>query len=100
MCFFSSPAPVVVQQPPVPTTPTPEPPPPAPAPSASAAAAGASKNPVMSNVYDPTNPESGVNEEKGAARKRADGTQQLRIDLDPNAAQIGKDHASGLQIAK
>ena len=55
-------------------------------------------NPVMQNVYDPTNPESGFNMEKGAILKRAKGTSQLRIDLDPVIANMSKD--SGLQITK
>lgn len=101
MCFFKTPS--VVVQAPAPTAPVtqaPAPPPAAPSSMGGTAGSAAGVNPVMSNVYDPTNPESGINEEKGAARKRASGTQQLRIDLDPTAASIGQAKGSGLQISK
>ena len=55
-------------------------------------------NPVMQNVYDPTNPESGIAAEKGATVKKAQGTSQLRIDLDPVIANMAKE--TGLQINK
>ena len=55
-------------------------------------------NPVMQNVYDPTNPESGMAAEKGATIKKAQGTSQLRIDLDPVIANMAKE--TGLQINK
>ena len=55
-------------------------------------------NPVMQNVYDPSNPESGMAAEKGATIKKAAGTSQLRIDLDPVIANMAKQ--TGLQINK
>ena len=58
----------------------------------------AANNPVMQNVYDPSNPESGLAEEKGATLKKAQGTSQLRIDLDPVIANMAKQ--TGLQINK
>jgi len=100
MCFFSTPsmpAPAAVD----PTPPAPPPPaPPAPAPvmGTSAASSGGSQNPVMSNIYDPSNPESGVNAEKGATLKKAKGTSQLKVDLDPVVANMAKQ--TGLQISK
>jgi hypothetical protein len=59
---------------------------------------GGSQNPVMSNIYDPSNPESGVNAEKGATLKKAKGTSQLKVDLDPVVANMAKQ--TGLQISK
>lgn len=101
-------APVEQAPAPAPAPQTPAAPPPAPAPiytyaSGAGVEAGSSNavNPVMQNMYDPTNPESGIQEEKGAARKRAMGTQQLRIELDPTVANIGQGgNSSGLQISK
>lgn len=55
-------------------------------------------NPVMQNVYDPSNPEAGVNREKGSTLKKARGTSQLRVDLDPVIATMAKQ--TGLQINK
>lgn len=81
MCFFSSPK-------------TPSPPPPAPAPAATQAANAA---PVLSNSYDPSNPESGVAAEKGSAMTKAQGTSQLTVPLDPMAANMGNNQ-TGLQI--
>jgi hypothetical protein len=52
----------------------------------------------MSNIYDPSNPESGVNAEKGATLKKAKGTSQLKVDLDPVVANMAKQ--TGLQISK
>jgi len=75
-------------------TPTP-PPPPAPAPPP---AAGAAPNPVMTNMYDPSSPESGMAAEKGAVSNKAAGTSQLKVDLDPTVSNIGK--GTGLQINK
>lgn len=111
MCFFKTPR-VVVQAPeptaaaepaPAPAVTQPAPPPAAPvfgSYAGSEAGSSQSVNPVMANTYDPTNPESGIQEEKGAARKRAAGTQQLRIDLDPAAQSMGKAQGTGLQISK
>ena len=75
-------------------TPTP-PPPPAPAPPP---AAGAAPNPVMTNMYDQSTPESGDAAEKGAVADKAAGTSQLRVDLDPTLSNIDKN--TGLQINK
>jgi len=98
MCFFSTPsmpAPAAV----TPTPPAPPPPaPPAPAPVMGTSAASGGQNPVMSNIYDPSNPESGVNAEKGATLKKAKGTSQLKVDLDPVVANMAKQ--TGLQISK
>ena len=91
MCFFSSPSV------PAPAAVPPTPPPPAPAPVMGTSAA-TSQNAVMQNVYDPTNPESGVQAEKGATLKKAQGTSQLRVDLDPVVANMAKQ--TGLQINK
>ena len=94
MCIFrtpSVPAPAEV----APTPPPPAPPAPAPVMGTSAAT---SQNAVMQNVYDPTNPESGVQAEKGATLKKAQGTSQLRVDLDPVVANMAKQ--TGLQINK
>ena len=55
-------------------------------------------NPVMQNIYDPANPESGITAEKGATLKKARGTSQLRVDLDPVVANMAKQ--TGLQISK
>lgn len=103
MCFFKTPT--VTVQAPAPTAapapaPAPAPPPAAPLSIGGGGGSTDAVNPVMSNMYDPTNPESGVNEEKGAARKRSSGTKQLRIDLDPNATSIGQPTGNGLQISK
>ena len=92
MCIFrapSMPAPAAVAPTPVAPAPVAPPPPapPAPAPaygtSSGGGMTGTVNNPVMQNVYDPSNPESGMAEEKGATLKKAQGTSQLRIDLDP-----------------
>ena len=66
-------------------TPAPAPPP----------AAPAAANPVLTNMYDPSNPDS---LEKGAAQGKAMGTSQLKVDLDPTVSNLGK--ATGLQITK
>lgn len=98
MCIFrapSVPAPAAVP-PTVVAPPPPVAPPPAPAPSYGSSVAA--NNPVMQNVYDPSNPESGLAEEKGATLKKAQGTSQLRIDLDPVIANMAKQ--TGLQINK
>ena len=99
MCFFSTP----IMPAPAAVTPTPPPPaPPAPPPvmgsSTTMSSSGGSQNPVMSNIYDPSNPESGVNAEKGATLKKAKGTSQLKVDLDPVVANMAKQ--TGLQISK
>ena len=99
MCFFSTPS----MPAPAAVTPTPPPPaPPAPPPvmgsSTTMSSSGGSQNPVMSNIYDPSNPESGVNAEKGATLKKAKGTSQLKVDLDPVVANMAKQ--TGLQISK
>ena len=103
MCIF--PKPVVISPPAadIPPTPVAPPPPapPAPAPvmgTSSAASAASSPNAVMQNIYDPSNPESGVSVEKGATLKKAQGTSQLRVDLDPVIANMAKQ--TGLQINK
>lgn len=105
MCIF--PKPVVISPPAadIPPTPVAPPPPapPAPAPvmgtsSAASAASASSPNAVMQNIYDPSNPESGVSVEKGATLKKAQGTSQLRVDLDPVIANMAKQ--TGLQINK
>lgn len=79
MCFSSPPAPQNIA--------------PAPPPAAPGAA-----NPVMTNMYDPSSPESGNAAEKGALAGKASGTSQLRVDLDPTLANIDK--GTGLQINK
>ena len=76
MCFFSSPSP------------EPAPPP----------AAPPSANPVLTNMYDPSSPESGMAAEKGAVANKAKGTSQLKVDLDPTVSNMGK--GTGLQINK
>lgn len=76
MCFFSSPSP------------EPAPPP----------AAPPSANPVLTNMYDPSSPESGMVAEKGAVSNKAKGTSQLKVDLDPTVSNMGK--GTGLQINK
>ena len=97
MCLFSTPsAPAPAEV--APTPPPPAPPAPAPVMGMSAAATDASGKPVMQNVYDPSNPESGVQAEKGATLKKAQGTSQLRVDLDPVVANMAKQ--TGLQINK
>lgn len=70
------------------SAPTPAPPP----------AAPPSVNPVMTNMYDPSSPESGMAAEKGAASNKAAGTSQLKVDLDPTISNMGK--GTGLQINK
>lgn len=112
MCIFSRPS---VPPPPAAVEPTqpapapvapPPPAPPAPAPvyGTSYASSGggmtvdAQGNPVMQNIYDPSNPESGVSAEKGATLRKARGTSQLRVDLDPVVANMAKQ--TGLQISK
>jgi|TARA_R110000796_G_scaffold75382_3_gene169064 hypothetical protein len=70
-----------------------DPPPPAPPPAAPPA-----PNPVMTNMYDPSTPESGDAAEKGAVADKAAGTSQLRVDLDPTLSNIDKN--TGLQINK
>ena len=55
-------------------------------------------NPVQTNMYDPSSPESGNTQEKGAVSDKAAGTSQLRVDLDPTLTNMGKD--TGLQITK
>ena len=103
MCIFrqpSMPAPAAVPPTPV-APPPPVAQPPAPAPSYGSSSGGTmaqANNPVMANVYDPSNPESGLAEEKGATLKKATGTSQLRIDLDPVIANMAKQ--TGLQINK
>ena len=100
MCFFRTPSAPAPQQV-APTPPAPPPPaPPAPAPvmGTSAGQSGTSNSPVMQNVYDPSNPESGMNAEKGATLRKARGTSQLRVDLDPVIANMAKQ--TGLQINK
>lgn len=76
MCFFNS------------KSPEPAPPP----------AAPPSANPVMTNIYDPSTPESGVAAEKGSAMNKAKGTSQLKVNLDPTVTNMGK--GAGLQINK
>ena len=61
-------------------------------------AAPPSANPVMTNMYDPSSPESGMAAEKGAVSNKAKGTSQLKVDLDPTTQSMGK--ATGLQINK
>lgn len=102
MCFKAPSVTVAAPETTAPVTPPPAPPAPPPAaPSTMGGTAGsaAGVNPVMSNVYDPSNPESGVNEEKGASKAKAMGTSQLKIDLDPAAKNLGA-KGSGLQISK
>ena len=116
MCFFRMNPPPMPQQvtptapapppvaPPPPAPPPPAAPPPAPAPAPTMAYGGgvptldAQGNPVMQNIYDPSNPESGITAEKGATLKKARGTSQLRVDLDPVVANMAKQ--TGLQISK
>ena len=75
MCFFAS-------------KPEPAPPP----------AAPPSANPVLTNMYDPSSPESGMAAEKGAVSNKAKGTSQLKVDLDPTVSNMGK--GTCLQINK
>ena len=70
-----------------------DPPPPPPPPAAPPA-----PNPVMTNMYDPSTPESGTAAEKGAVADKAAGTSQLSVDLDPTLTNIDKN--TGLQINK
>lgn len=67
---------------------TPAPPPPAPA----------AQNPVLTGLYDPSNPESGIAAEKGSALNKAKGTSQLKVNLDPSVSTMDK--GTGLQINK
>ena len=55
-------------------------------------------NPVMTNMYDPSSPESGNAAEKGAVAGKASGTSQLKVDLDPTISNTDK--GTGLQINK
>ena len=80
MCFGSTPAA------PAPAAPAPPP------------AAPAAVNPVLTNMYDPSNPESGMAAEKGAVQGKAKGTSQLQVDLDPIVSNLDAD--TGLQITK
>jgi len=59
------------------------------------AAAPNAINPVLTNMYDP---ESGEILEKGAISKKAKGTSQLKVDLDPVVSTMDK--GAGLQITK
>tara|TARA_Y100000015_G_scaffold42931_2_gene51479 strand:+ start:1045 stop:1203 length:159 start_codon:yes stop_codon:yes gene_type:complete len=52
----------------------------------------------MTNMYDPSSPESGMAAEKGAVSNKAKGTSQLKVDLDPTTQSMGK--GTGLQINK
>jgi|TARA_R110002124_G_scaffold75563_3_gene202757 hypothetical protein len=52
----------------------------------------------MTNMYDPSSPESGTAAEKGALAGKAAGTSQLRVDLDPTTTNVDK--GTGLQINK
>ncbi len=61
-------------------------------------AAPPAPNPVLTNMYDPSSPESGKAAEKGAIQNKAAGTSQLRVDLDPTLSNIDKN--TGLQINK
>lgn len=61
-------------------------------------AAPPSKNPVLTNMYDPSNPESGMAAEKGSIMNKAAGTSQLVVELDPTTQSLGK--GAGLQINK
>ena len=99
MCFKSPTVTVAAPETTAPVTPAPAPPPAAPSTMGGTAGSAAGVNPVMSNMYDPSNPESGVNEEKGASKAKATGTSQLKIDLDPAAKNLGA-KGSGLQISK
>ena len=79
--------------------PPPVAPPPAAAPAGGVGGASAvAPNPVMTNMYDPSSPESGLAAEKGAVSKKAKGTSQLKVNLDPTVAGLGK--GTGLQITK
>ncbi len=59
-------------------------------------AAPPSANPVLTNMYDPSSPESGMAQEKNSMSKKARGTSQLKVDLDPLIKNMG--NSSGLQI--
>ena len=61
-------------------------------------AAPPAPNPVLTNMYDPSSPESGEAAEKGAVQDKSKGTSQLRVDLDPTLSNIDKN--TGLQINK
>ena len=52
----------------------------------------------MTNIYDPSSPESGVAAEKGSVMNKAKGTSQLKVNLDPTVTNMGK--GAGLQINK
>jgi hypothetical protein len=52
----------------------------------------------MTNMYDPSSPESGNAAEKGAVAGKAAGTSQLKVDLDPSLSNTDK--GTGLQINK
>tara|TARA_Y100000589_G_C27024437_1_gene576297 strand:+ start:289 stop:447 length:159 start_codon:yes stop_codon:yes gene_type:complete len=52
----------------------------------------------MTNIYDPSSPESGVAAEKGSVMNKAKGTSQLKVNLDPTVENMGK--GTGLQINK
>ena len=92
MCF-SNPAPAAAP-----------PPPPAPAPPAASNPIAAGENvggvnPVMNNIYDPSNPESGMASEKGSLTNKAKGTSQLKVQLDPTMQfATGGSSGTGLQI--
>ena len=62
-------------------------------------AAPASSNPVLSNLYDPSSPESGMAAEKGSVSNKAKGTSQLKVNLDPTTQAMGSG-GLGLQINK
>jgi hypothetical protein len=47
-------------------------------------------------MYDPSSPESGMAQEKNSMSKKARGTSQLKVDLDPLIKNMG--NSSGLQI--
>ena len=61
-------------------------------------AAPPSANPVMTNMYDPSSPESGIAQEGIAAQNAASGTSQLLVPLDPTTQNMGSGGNSGLQI--
>jgi hypothetical protein len=84
MCFSSPSAPAPM------APPAPAPPP----------AAPPAVNPVMTNLYDPASPESGAAAEKGSTLKKASGTSQLTVNLDPTLTNVGTGTGTGLQINK
>jgi hypothetical protein len=77
---------------------SPSPPPPQQIAPAPPPAAPPSANPVMTNMYDPSSPESGQAAELGAAANAAAGTSQLKIPLDPTVQNMGT--GTGLQITQ